>query len=148
MVMTGASNRQAFVGWLCKEVGIDINTVSFASAIGCVIEHRGITTTADYVNCGENLISLINEKEFAYVIFFGAMPYTSVTRHAIGNIDNERGVLRDIPGTKAKGVITYALNMIVDGEGCASCSRSVYRMLARKDVQIIAKDVAKHGTNL
>ena len=143
--MSGASPRQAFVGWLCKEVGIDINAISFASAIGCVIEHRGITTTADYINCGENLISLINDYGFQYVVFFGAMPYTSVTRHAIGNIDKERGSFREIQGTSAKGLITYSMSMIVEGEGCASCSRSVYRMLARKDIMTIAKDVARHG---
>ena len=148
ILLSGASPRQAFFGWLCKELQIDINNISFASAISCVIEHRGIVTTADYINCSENLKSFITDNSFEYVVFFGALPYTGITRTTVGNIDKERGIIREIPGTSAKGILTYALNLIVDGEGCSSCGRSVYRMLARKDIGIIVKEMAKYGTKL
>ena len=146
--MSGSTPRQAFFGWLCDEIGLDINKVSFATTMGCVIESRGIITVTDMINCSKNVIDLINENEIEYVLIFGSAAYTALTNITVPNLDKERGLFKDLPGTKAKGVITYALNSIVDGEGCGSCGRSVYKMLARKDAGIILRDVMRYGKTI
>ena len=145
IILSGITHRRVrFIHSILKDAKIDDRKVSYASVLRCITRSKSMITQGDYELCSKHILSEIDGSDIKTVICFGSMPGYIMTGKRISSIDEVRGVLTEsiIPGINV--MITYSMQIAIDGTGCGSCNYSnLYPSLVLKDISTAAKDLRR-----
>lgn len=143
LVLSGLHRRARFIHKLMKDIKMEQDDVSHATVMRCITKSKSIININDYKHCGQLLLEEIRENRFKAVLCFGSVAGSLIKGNSIKSIERSRGQVHEsiIPGTFC--VITYAIGMITDSTGCGGCNSNIYPMLARKDAQLIMKELKR-----
>lgn len=142
VLFSGLEKRAVVIHRLIKDLGIDQDSVSFASVARCITRSKAAVTYRDYVPCGELLLSEAADRGIAGIVAFGSIAGRLVTGSRIQSIDDVRGKVMESALPGAVCVVTYALSILTD-RGCSACTSSVYPFLVRKDIETLVADLKK-----
>lgn len=142
IILSGLNKRSVAMSNLLHECKINESLISFASVSKCVTKSKSIGYP-EYEVCGKHVLDEIDRYGIRGIVAFGSVAARLLLGKKVDNIDTVRGRALDtiLPGSFC--IITYALGILADDEGCGSCGKSVHITLARKDLNLAASEAER-----